>query len=144
MDEIMKITSSEHTEHKRTTVITVRPEDQVLTKQGLPYFLGITGKTSGARGLSMSLVVIPPGGAAIPHFHQGFETAIYILEGEVETKFGENLQESIINKAGDFIYIPEDLPHQPVNLSREKPVKAIVARNDANEQESVVTYSPAS
>ena len=140
----MKIKSSEHKEHKKPTVITVRPENQVLTKQGLPYFLGITGKTSGARGLSMSLVVIPPGGSAIPHFHQGFETAIYILEGEVETKFGENLQESVFNKAGDFLYIPESLPHQPVNLSREKPVKAIVARNDANEQESVVAYTPVS
>jgi uncharacterized RmlC-like cupin family protein len=144
MDITMKTKSSDHTEHKKPAVVTVRPESQVLTKQGLPYFLGITGKTSGARGLSMSLVVIPPGGSAIPHFHRGFETAIYILEGEVETKFGENLQDSVINKAGDFLYIPENLPHQPVNLSHEKPVKAIVARNDANEQESVVAYTPVS
>ena len=92
----------------------------------------------------MSLVVIPPGGSAIPHFHRGFETAIYILEGEVETRFGDKLQESVINKAGDFLFIPENLPHQPVNLSREKSVKAIVARNDSSEQESVVAYSPVS
>jgi uncharacterized RmlC-like cupin family protein len=88
----------------------------------------------------MSLVVIPPGGAALPHFHKGFETAVYILEGEVETRFGENLSESVINKAGDFLYISENLPHQPVNLSPAKPVRAIVARTDANEQESVIEY----
>jgi uncharacterized RmlC-like cupin family protein len=44
------------------------------------------------------------------------------------------------NQAGDFLYIPAGLPHQPVNLSETEPVKAIVARNDANEQENVVLY----
>jgi hypothetical protein len=28
-------------------------------------------------------VLIPPGGAAIPHFHRGFKTAIYIIKGRV-------------------------------------------------------------
>jgi uncharacterized RmlC-like cupin family protein len=62
--------------------------------------------------------MIPAGGKAVPHFHKGFETAVYILEGEVETRFRENLSESVFNKAGDFLYIPENLPHQPINLSQ--------------------------
>ena len=90
----------------------------------------------------MNLVVIPPGGAAAPHLHCGYETAIYILEGKGETRYGPGLIESTINEAGDFLFIPANLPHQPVNLSQTEPGRAIIARNDPNEQESVVHYTP--
>jgi len=36
---------------------------------------------------------------------------------EVETRYGEGLKKSVVNEAGDFIFIPPDVPHQPVNLS---------------------------
>ncbi|HSG17582.1 MAG TPA: cupin domain-containing protein, partial [Anaerolineae bacterium] len=68
------------------------------------YFVGISGATAGAKGLSMSLVIVPPGGAAEPHLHRGFETAIYVLKGRVETRYGPELKESVINEAGDFIF----------------------------------------
>jgi len=90
----------------------------------------------------MNMVVIPPGGAAKPHIHRGYETAIYILSGRVETHYGPRRSRSTINEAGDFLFIPADLPHQPVNLSATEPARALVARNDPNEQESVVEYDP--
>jgi len=123
--------------------VTVRPDREILTRQRLPYFLGISGATAGTTGLSMHLVVIPPGGVAAPHIHQGFETAIYVLEGRVETRYGPGLQRSVVNEAGDFLFIPPDLPHQAFNLSQTEAARAIVARNDANEQERVVPYDPA-
>ena len=113
-----------------------------MRQQQLPYFVGIAGSTAGATGLSMNLVVIPPGGAAEPHIHRGYETAVYLLKGRVETRYGRGLRQSIINQAGDFLFIPADVPHQPVNLSETEPAHAIVARNDANEQENVVLYDP--
>jgi uncharacterized RmlC-like cupin family protein len=124
-------------------IVTVRPDASVMTKQRLPNFVGISKTTANARAISMNLVIIPPGGAAEPHLHKGFETAVYLLEGEVETRYGPDLAKSMVNRAGDFIFIPADVPHQPVNLSAEKPARAIVARNDAEEQESVVPYDPA-
>ena len=42
-------------------IVTVRPTEEVMSKQRLPYFFGVSEETSGARGISMSLVVIPPG-----------------------------------------------------------------------------------
>jgi uncharacterized RmlC-like cupin family protein len=48
----------------------------------------------------------------------------------------------VIHEAGDFIFIPANVPHQPVNLSDTEPAQAIVARNDPNEQESVEPYDP--
>jgi uncharacterized RmlC-like cupin family protein len=121
-------------------VVTVRPDFEVMTRQQLPNFVGISGETAGATGLSMNVVIIPAGGAAEPHLHRGHETAIFLLKGKVETRYGPDLGKSVVSETGDFIYIPADVPHQPVNLSDEHPAYAIVARNDPNEQENVVLY----
>ncbi len=123
-------------------IITIRPATTTMTRQQLPNFVGISGATTGAQHLSMNMVVIPPGGAAQPHVHQGYETAIYLLSGRVETRYGPGLRNSVINEAGDFIFIPADVPHQPVNLSTTEPARALVARNDPDEQEHVVVYDP--
>ena len=124
-------------------IVVVRPPADTMSRQRLPYFIGISEATAGVKGISMNLVVIPPGGAAEPHLHQGYETAIYLLHGRVKTRYGPGLRKSVINEAGDFIYIPPDVPHQPVNVSATEPARAIVCRNDPNEQESVVLYDPA-
>ncbi|MGH2355968.1 MAG: cupin domain-containing protein [Chloroflexota bacterium] len=126
----------------KPAVIRVRPEAAMLSRQRLPYFVGISSATAAATSLSMNLVTIPPGGAAAPHHHQDYETAIYILEGRVETRYGPGLRESLITEAGDFLFIGPNVPHQPVNLSATKPARAIVARNDPDEQERVVPYQP--
>ena len=131
------------TTSSNSEIITVRPATETLSKQRLPYFVGISEKSAGAKGLSMYLVVIPPGACAEPHCHKDHESAIYVLRGRVETRYGPGLKKSAINEAGDFVFIPPNLPHQPRNLSDSEPAIAIVARNDANEQESVVPYDPA-
>ncbi|PSR18561.1 cupin [filamentous cyanobacterium CCP3] len=122
-------------------IVTVRPQHDTATVQKLPYFVGISAATAGTQGLSMNLVIIPPGATAEPHFHRDYETAIYILKGRVKTAYGEGLTKTIVNEAGDFLYIPPGVPHQPTNLSDSEPAQAIVARNDPNEQENVVLYS---
>jgi uncharacterized RmlC-like cupin family protein len=131
-----------HDDYQDAEVITVRPPTDFMSRQGLPQFLGISEQTAGAKALSMYLVVIPPGAVAKAHLHRDHESAIYVLEGRVETRYGPGLKKSVINEAGDFVYIPPGLPHQPRNLSATEPARAIVARNDPNEQESVVPYEP--
>ncbi len=46
-----------------------------------------------------------------------------------------------MNEAGDSIFIPANVPHQPKKLSGTEPAIAIaiVSRNDLNEQENVIT-----
>lgn len=121
-------------------VVTVRVSRAEASKQQLPIFPGISGNTAGSQHLTLLRVVIPPGASAQAHVHKGYESAIYLLQGEVETRYGDKLEKSVVNKAGDFIFIPPDVPHQPVNLSKTEAAIAIVARNDPNEQEHVVIY----
>lgn len=123
-------------------IITVKPKETFISKQQLPNFEGISAQTAGTKHLCMHLVIIPPGGKAVAHYHNGYETTIYIIKGRAETRYGEKLEHSSINEAGDFLFIPANLPHQPVNLSETDEVIAVVARNDPNEQESVVIYNP--
>jgi uncharacterized RmlC-like cupin family protein len=123
-----------------TTLRAIRPGHAVETLQRLPYFIGVSGSTVGATGLSMHLVVIPPGARAEPHIHIGYETGIYVLQGRVETRFGVGLTESIVSEAGDFLFVPPGVPHEAINLSATEPARAIVARNDAAEQDKVVAY----
>ncbi|MDB5796406.1 MAG: mannose-6-phosphate isomerase [Paucimonas sp.] len=119
----------------------LRPDHEVMSRQRLPYFIGISGDTVGAGGLSMHIVVIPPGARATPHVHVGYETGIYVLEGRVCTRWGEALEHEIISEAGDFLFVPPGVPHEAINLSATEPARAVVARNDPAEQDKVEPYT---
>ena len=120
----------------------LRPDREVLTRQRLPYFVGISGDTVGATGLSMHLVVIPPGGRADPHLHIGYETGIYVLEGKVLTRWGPALENEVVSEAGDFLFVPPGVPHEAINLSATAPARAVVARNHSTEQDLVEPFVP--
>jgi len=121
-------------------VVTVKSPVEIQSVQKLPYYVGISGETAGSKSLSMNMVVIPPGGQAEAHYHDGFESAVYLIQGRVEMRYGVGLAKTVVNETGDFVFIPPNVPHQPRNLSDTEPAIAIVSRNDPNEQESVVPY----
>ena len=106
-------------------------------KQELDYFSGISTESAGSTGICMHLLEMPPGAEARPHYHEAHETAIFVLEGAAEMRYGDNLEQVMRTEAGDFVYIPAGVPHQPYNPTG-KPVRAVIARTDPNEQESVV------
>lgn len=115
----------------------VRSGEGFRGKQGLDYFSGISAESAGAKAICMHLLEMPPGAEAKPHYHEAHETAIFMLEGVVEFKHGPNLEHTDRVEAGDFIYIPAGVPHQPYNPT-DRVAKAVIARTDPNEQESVV------
>src|SRR5262245_65938556 len=112
------------------TLRAIRPDRAVDTLQRLPYFIGVSGSTVGASGLSMHLVVIPPGARAEPHIHLGYETGIYVLEGTVLTRWGVNLENETVSQTGDVLFIPPGVPHEAINLSSTAFSAAVVALTD--------------
>ena len=116
----------------------VSGDDTYEGKQGLAYFAGVSAQNTGARHLCLHVLVIPPGGRAVPHLHENHESAIYRVEGEADVFWGEGLAEHGVMRAGDFMYIPPGVPHLPVNRSTTHSARAVIARTDPNEQESVV------
>jgi uncharacterized RmlC-like cupin family protein len=122
----------------KPTCIVISPGQTYEGKQGLTYDQGIFAENTGAQAICMHLLTIPPGGRAKGHLHAGHETAIYILSGEAGVWHGENLNERLVVKAGEYLYIPAGVPHLPYNLSETEPCIAVLARTDPNEQESVI------
>lgn len=129
-------------ERDGSEVVTVRVGSAGTGGAGQLVFPGVSAKTAGAKSLSLKRIAIPPGGQEKPHIHRGYEMAIYVVQGRVETRYGNGLKKSIENVAGDFIFIPPDVPHQARNLSATEPAVAIVARSDANERENLELYEP--
>ena len=128
--------------NQKPTVQGLTPGHEVMTRQRLPYFIGISGRTVNATGLSMHLVVIPPGARAEPHIHVGYETGIYVLEGTVCTRWGPALEHEVVSQAGDFLFVPPGVPHEAINLSATEPARAVVARNHPAEQDRVEPFVP--
>ena len=116
----------------------VRAGDPFVGKQGLTYRPGISAETAGAQRIHLQLLTLPPGGRARAHKHEAHETAIHVLSGLSCMWHGERLQHHMEVGAGDFLYIPANEPHLPYNPSATEPCVAVIARTDANEQESVV------
>jgi uncharacterized RmlC-like cupin family protein len=106
-------------------------------KQGMDYFAGVSAQSAGSAGICMHMLVLPPGGKAKPHYHESHETAIFQLEGSTSFYHGPNLEFLDHVEAGDYVYIPAGVPHQPFNPT-DKTARALIARTDPNEQESVV------
>ena len=111
--------------------------DAYVGQQGLTYLGGLTGATVGSRGISMTVVTLPDGARARTHLHHGIETAVYVIEGEAEMHFGDGLRGLVRARAGEYVYIPADVPHLVVNRSGA-PCRALVAHTAADDQEGIV------
>ncbi len=117
--------------------VLIKPREAREGKQGLGYFEGISAETAGAKGLCLNIVTIPPLGRARPHLHAHHESAVYVLSGKAGMWYGEGLREHMWIRAGEFAYIPANMPHLPYNPSQTVACTGIIARTDSNEQESI-------
>jgi mannose-6-phosphate isomerase-like protein (cupin superfamily) len=59
----------------------------IIRSAGAPR-AGANAVSAGARALGVNLVMIPPGSRGMPHYHDGRETALYLVSGETEVWYG--------------------------------------------------------
>jgi uncharacterized RmlC-like cupin family protein len=126
------------TAERPATCLRLRAGEPFVGKQGLTYAPAISAETARTAAIHMQLLTMPPGARAKAHKHEAHETAIYVMSGEAGMWYGERLERHMITRAGDFVYIPANMPHLPYNRSQTEPATAVIARTDPNEQESVV------
>jgi uncharacterized RmlC-like cupin family protein len=115
----------------------IRSGEAYAGRQGLTYLAGLTGSTAGSRAICMTVVTLPDGARAKAHLHRGIETAVYVIEGEADTHFGEALGDVVRARAGEYVYIPADVPHLVINRSGA-PCRALVAHTAADDQVGIV------
>ena len=108
------------------------------SQQGSLYTPAISAETVGAKSLFFGVVTIPPGERTKAHVHQFHESAFYVLSGEnIELWSGDQLEHREVARAGDYLFIPANVPHVAVNRGTTAAV-FVGARNEPTAQESVV------
>jgi uncharacterized RmlC-like cupin family protein len=100
-----------------------------LSSGNMTRLAGVSQGLVGSIGIHLAIATIPPGCASSPHWHVNCESAIYVLKGHGHFITGKDLDTSLPIGPGDFIYVPPDAIHQPVNDSPSEPMQLIVARN---------------
>lgn len=109
-------------------------------EQGSDYFPAVSAETIGSKMIWFGKVTIPPGGRTKAHVHELHESAFFLLSGDnVELYTGNELQHCEVAHAGDYLFIPANVPHVAVNRGNE-PAVFIGCRNEPSAQESVVMY----
>ena len=116
----------------------IRSVDRYEGKQGPTYAGGVSAESVGAQGMWLGMVTMGPGTRTKAHFHDAHETAFYVISGEIDLWFGQDLREHEVARPGDYLYIPAGVSHVAVNHSQTEPVVVVGGRTDPSEQESVV------
>ena len=108
-----------------------RRGDRYDGAQGMTYFAGLSGS-----GISMVELELPPGGRSRAHLHRGVESAGYVIEGELEMRWGEKLEHRERIRAGELAYVPADVPHLVLNPT-DAVTRALVAHTAPDDQEGI-------
>jgi uncharacterized RmlC-like cupin family protein len=104
-------------------------DDGTPQTPGLRRFEAISSRLAGSENIWMGLSVLPPGGRTGWHHHGDSETALYVLSGIGRWWVGDDPGEVREAHAGDFVFVPPNVPHWEENASADEPVKMIVARS---------------
>ena len=111
-----------------------------ISSGSMTRLAGVSQALAGAEGIHLAIATVPPGCASSPHYHVNCESAIYVVKGHGRFLSGPTLEKSDEIGPGDFVYVPPDSVHQPINDSMSEPMELIVARNAP--VEIVVEYDP--
>ena len=97
--------------------------------------------TTGATNIYMGVFRVPPGAQSRPHFHADCESAVYMLAGRLNVRWGEELEHSLALEPGDMIYVPPRETHIVVNRSATEPAEYVVARDSPTEDSVEVPWA---
>jgi uncharacterized RmlC-like cupin family protein len=101
----------------------------------------ISQATTGATNIYMGIFRVPPGSRGRPHYHDNCESALYMLSGSIEIKWGDKLEDSVIVEVGDMLYVPPRETHTVRNLSDTEPAEYVVARDSPTEDSVEVPWA---
>jgi len=90
---------------------------------------GIADQTVGAKKIWLGYVELGPGLVSAVHHHGEAESGIYIISGNARFYSGDRLDQAQEAHAGDFVWVPPNLVHVEMNVSKEEPVRMVVARS---------------
>src|SRR3712207_372443 len=119
----------------------VKPSGDREVPRGVVGGSEVSHATAGASNIYMGIFRVPPGARSRPHYHANCESAVYMLRGRLEVKWGDDLEETTEIGPGDMVYVPPQETHILHNLSSDEPAEYVVARNSATEDSVEVPWA---
>jgi uncharacterized RmlC-like cupin family protein len=119
----------------------VKPGAERELPRGVVGGAEISQATTGAHNLYMGLIRVPAGARSRPHFHENCESAVFMVRGGIEIRWGDHLEESVEVLQGDMLYVPPRVTHIVRNLSDAEPAEYVVARDSPTEDSVEVPWA---
>jgi uncharacterized RmlC-like cupin family protein len=101
----------------------------------------VSQATAGAHNIYMALIRVPAGSRGRPHYHDACESALFMIRGSIEIRFGDQLEDSLVVDTGDMLYVPPRETHTVRNLSGSEPAEYVVARDSPTEDSVEVPWA---
>ena len=101
----------------------------------------VSQATTGATNIYMGVFRVPPGARSRPHYHEACESAVYMLSGSLEVRWGDHLEEKVEIGVGDMVYVPPRETHILQNLSDAEGAEYVVARDSPTEDSVEVPWA---
>jgi uncharacterized RmlC-like cupin family protein len=119
----------------------VKPGPDRPVPRGVVGGSEISQATAGATNIYMGVFRVPPGARSQPHYHEGCESAVYMLSGRLGVRWGDRLEQELLLEPGDLVYVPPRETHVLENPSERDPAEYVVARNSPHEDAVVVPWA---
>ena len=122
--------------HSSSSAIVVTKSDSLeveVSSGSMTRLAGVSELLTGSSGIHMAIATVPPGRCSTAHYHVNCESAIYVVSGTGTFLSQKELDKEVPISKGDFIFVPPDANHQPVNTSDTDDLVLIVARNAPTE-----------
>jgi uncharacterized RmlC-like cupin family protein len=119
----------------------VKPGPDRAVPRGVVGGSEISQATAGATNIYMGVFRVPPGARSQPHYHEGCESAVYMLSGRLRVRWGDRLEQELLLEPGDLVYVPPRETHVLENHSERDPAEYVVARNSPHEDAVVVPWA---
>jgi uncharacterized RmlC-like cupin family protein len=119
----------------------VKPGPDRETPRGLVGGAEVSQATVDAVNIYMGRDSVPPGSRSRPHYHDGCESALYMLSGGIRILWGDHLEHSLELEAGDMLYVPPRVTHVVENVSDREAADYVVARDSPHEDAVVVPWA---
>ena len=107
----------------------VKPGPDHEVPRGIVGGAEISQTTAGAYNIYMGRFRVPAGTRSRPHYHEGCESALYMLTGSVRIRWGDHLEQELVVEPGDMLYVPPRVTHIVENVSDTDPADYVVARD---------------
>jgi uncharacterized RmlC-like cupin family protein len=120
----------------------VRPSGEERdVPRGVRGGIEISEATAGSQHIYLGRYTVPAGTESRPHYHARAESAVLMLRGKIEIRYGDSFEETITVEPGDMLYVPPNETHLLRNLSDTEPAEYVVARDSAADDSVEVPWA---